>query len=54
MCFWTLSSNTLILFVEKMRKAFALQKLVTFSTKNIGLYEILTFEILTRPVTGTG
>ena len=31
-----------------MREAFALQKLLTFvSTKNIGIFEILTFEILT-------
>ena len=29
-------------FVEKMREAFAL-----FLTKNIGIFEILTFEILT-------
>ena len=32
-----------------MREAFALQKLLTFfSTKNIGVFEILTFEILTK------
>ena len=29
-CFTTLKPNTLILFVEKMREAFALQKLLTF------------------------
>ena len=29
-CFMTLSSNTLIFFAEKMREAFALQKLLTF------------------------
>ena len=47
-CFTTLYPNTLIFFVEKMREAFALQKLFTFfSTKNIGIFEILTFEILT-------
>ena len=32
-----------------MREAFALQKLLSFfSTKNIGVFEILTFEILTK------
>ena len=37
------------IFVEKMREAFALQKPLTFfSTKNIGIYQILTFEILTK------
>ena len=45
----TLYPNTLIIFVGKMRVAFALQKLLTFfSTKNIGVSEILTFEILTK------
>ena len=29
-CFMTLLPNTLIFFVEKMREAFALQKLLTF------------------------
>ena len=29
-CFRTLFSNTLIFFVEKMREAFAVQKLLTF------------------------
>ena len=29
-CFMTLSPNTLIFFAEKMREAFALQKLLTF------------------------
>ena len=44
----TLLPNTLIFFVEKMREAFALQKAShIFSTKNIGIFEILTFEILT-------
>ena len=33
-------------FVEKLREAFALQKLITFFNKNIGIFEILTFEIL--------
>ena len=37
------------IFCEKMREAFAMQKLLTFfSTKIIGIYEILTFEILTK------
>ena len=46
--FTTLKPNTLKFFVEKMNEAFALQKLHTFfSTKNIGIFEILTFEILT-------
>ena len=32
-----------------MREAFALQKLLTFfSTKNIGIFEILKFEILMK------
>ena len=40
----------MIFFVEKMTKAFALQKLLTFfQQKNIGIFEILTFEILTSP-----
>ena len=48
-CFWTGKENTLIFFVEKMREAFAMQKLlIFFSTKNIGIYDILTFEILTK------
>ena len=41
-CFTTLSSNTIIFFVEKMREAHI------FSTKNIGISEILMFEILTK------
>ena len=37
--FRTLLLNTLKFFVEKMREAFALQKLLTlFSTKNIGKF----------------
>ena len=43
-CFTTLKPNTLIFFVEIMREAFAMQKLFTFSTKNIGLFEVLKFE----------
>ena len=47
--FTSIFSNTLIFFVGKMRDAFALQKLLTFfSTKNIGKFQILTFEILTK------
>ena len=40
---YTSQPNTLKFFVEKLREAFAMQKLTHFSTKN----EILTFEILT-------
>ena len=48
-CFTTLYLNTLIYFVEKMREAFALQKLLTFfSTKKNGDFQILGFEILTK------
>ena len=34
-CFTTLKPNTLAFFVEKMREAFALQKLLTFFPKTI-------------------
>ena len=37
-CFMTLSSNTLIFSVEKMREAFALQKLLTFFRQKILAY----------------
>ena len=48
-CFTTLLPNTLTFFVERMREAFALQKLLTFfSTKNIDIFEILMFKILTK------
>ena len=48
-CFKTFFLNTLIFFVEKMTEDFALQKLLTFfSAKNIGVFEILKFEILTK------
>ena len=47
-CFTTLLPNTLVFFVEKMGEAFAVQKLLTFSNKNIGISKILTFEILTK------
>ena len=44
-CFTTLQPNTLKFFVEKMREAFAV--LTFFSTKNNGVFQILTFEIFT-------
>ena len=50
MCFCNFITNTDI-FVEKMGEAFALavQKLLTiFSTKNICIFQISTFEILTK------
>ena len=31
-----------------MREAFALQKLLTFFNKNIGVFKILMFEVLTK------
>ena len=34
-CFMTLLPNTLLFFVEKMREAFALQKLLTFFQQKI-------------------
>ena len=37
-CFTTLLPNTLIIFVEKMREAFALQKLLTFFQQKILAY----------------
>ena len=37
-CFMTLLPNTLIFFVEKMREAFALQKLLTFFQQKILVY----------------
>ena len=48
-CFVSLLPNTLKFYIERMREAFALQKLLTFfQQKNIGVYEILKFEILTK------
>ena len=44
----SLFPNTLIFFVAKMREAFAVQKSNIFSTKNIGVLEILTYEILMK------
>ena len=35
-------------FVEKMSAAFAMQMLLTFLTKNIRIFQILTFKILTK------
>ena len=47
-CFTTLLLNTLIFLVEKIKAAFAIAKAShIFSTKNIGKFQILTFEILT-------
>ena len=47
--FTTLLLYTLIFFVEKMREAFAMQKLLKiFPQKNIGEFQILMFEILTK------
>ena len=37
-CFMTLKTNTLIFFAEKMREAFALQKLLTFFQQKILAY----------------
>ena len=37
-CFTTLLPNTLIFFVEKMKEAFALQKLLTFFQQKIKAY----------------
>ena len=37
------------IFVEKIREAFAMQKFLTFfQQKNIGIFQILVFEILTK------
>ena len=44
-CFTNLLPNTLDIFVEKMREAAKASHI--FSAKNIGIFEILTFEILT-------
>ena len=38
MCFMTFYPNTLIFFVEKLREAFALQKLLTFFQQKILAY----------------
>ena len=42
-CFTTLLPNTMIFFVDKMGKSF-----LHFFDKNIGIFEIFTFEILTK------
>ena len=46
-CFRTLQPNTLKFFVETMREASAKASHL-FSTKNIGISQLLTFEILTK------
>ena len=45
-CFTTLKPNTLIFFVEKLRDCKSFSHF--FSTKNIGVFQVLTFEILTK------
>ena len=46
--FYDFISKYTDIFVDKMREAFALQKLLTFFlTKNIGEFQVLTFEIFT-------
>ena len=50
-CLTTSKPYTLIVFEEKMKEAFALalQKLLTFfQQKNIAVFQIFTFEILTK------
>ena len=47
-CFTILRPKTLIFFVEKMREAFAMKSFSYFFYKNIGVFEILKFEILTK------
>ena len=48
-CFTTLHPNTLKFFVEKNERSFCNAKAYhIFSTKNSGIFEILTFEILTK------
>ena len=48
-CYVTLKTNTLIFYVEKKERSFCIAKAShIFSTKNIGTFHILTFEILTK------
>ena len=48
-CFTTLLPNLLIFYVQKMRAAFALQKLlIFFSTRNNGIFKKLTSENLKK------
>ena len=48
-CFTTLQPNTLKFFVDKNERSFCTAKAShIFSTKNIGKFKILTFEILTK------
>ena len=48
-CFTSLKPNTLIFFVQKMREAAKASNI--FSTKNIGVFEIYKFKILTKTLT---
>ena len=48
-CFTTLLPNTLIFFVEKNKRSFCPAKAYhIFSAKNNGIFQILTFENLTK------
>ena len=47
-CFTTLLPHTLIFFVENMREAFALQKLLTFFQKKYWVFSEIKFEILMK------
>ena len=50
-CFTTLVPNTLILFVEKMRRAFALQKLLTFFDKKVWHFSDISIWNLNKMLT---
>ena len=48
-CLTTSQPNTLIFFVEKNERSFCTAKASNiFSAKNIGVFQMLTFEILTK------
>ena len=47
-CTTALQPNTLKFFVEKIEKLCSAKASHIFSTKNIGVFQILTFEILTK------
>ena len=47
-CFTTLLPNIMVFFVEKMKEAFALQKLLIFFQQKIGTFQIYMFEICTE------
>ena len=48
-CFTTLQPNTLKFFVQNNERSFCSAKAPhVFSAKNIGIFEILTFEILKK------